>query len=83
MMLEKKNERTVWIQGKETVIQAEFPIVVSCMEDADVSIDEYVDIYETAPDTFKRSDVEDTEIPTVCKQCGGAGEIVLLKEKGL
>lgn len=83
MKQEEAKERTIRIQGNEVQLQAGFPIVVTCMEDADVAIDEYVDQYETAPDTFRRADVEDDEVPTVCSECGAAGEIVLLKEKGL
>ncbi|MGO0063885.1 CxxH/CxxC protein [Brevibacillus fluminis] len=83
MKHEDMKERTLRIQGKDVELQAGFPVVVSCMEDAEVAIDEYVDQYETAPDTFRRSDVEDETVPHVCGECGGAGEIVLLKEKGL
>ncbi|MGE5702947.1 MAG: CxxH/CxxC protein [Clostridia bacterium] len=83
MVQQPMNDKHVQIQGKATAIQAEFPIVVSCMEHVEQAIDEYVDDYETAPDTFKRADVEDAEVAQVCATCGQPGEVVLLKEKGL
>ncbi len=78
----ESNSKTVQIQGSAVEILGDFPVQVSCMEHFDQILDEYVDQYEVAPYTYKRSDVDEPGVPASCKKCGAAGVVVLLKVKG-
>lgn len=77
------NRDKIKIQGKEVEIYAEHPVRVVCMEHVEQEIDDYVNEYETAPDTFRLADVEDPELGDTCAVCGAKGAIVLLHVKGM
>ncbi|UYZ15443.1 CxxH/CxxC protein [Brevibacillus sp. WF146] len=53
------------------------------MEHVDQEIDEYVDQFEAAPDTYRAEDVEDETLDKRCRVCGAEGKIALLRGKGM
>lgn len=73
----------VRIQGKEMEIYPEHPIRVACQEHVERELDDYVDKYEVAPDTFKREEVEAPGLTDRCMVCGAEGQVVLLHVKGM
>ncbi|HZG15706.1 MAG TPA: CxxH/CxxC protein [Candidatus Bathyarchaeia archaeon] len=76
------NQTQLRIQGKDFEIYPEHGIRVVCLEHVEQELDEYVDKYEVAPDTFARGDVEDATLTDKCMVCGAEGKIVLLHVKG-
>lgn len=78
-----QNEKIIRIQGKEVRVSNELPVRVACMEHVERELDDYVDHYEVAPDTFKAADVEDESVERKCQVCGAEGDIVLLHVKGM
>jgi len=77
------NEKMISIQGKEVKIYADHPIRVACLKHVERELDDYVDRYEVAPDTFKTDEVDDSTIEKKCMVCGAEGAIVLLHVKGM
>lgn len=77
------SEKKIRIQGKETEVYAEHPIRVACLEHVEREIDDYVDRYEVAPDTFKLEEIDDATVPKTCMVCGAEGKIALLHVKGM
>ncbi|WP_019120876.1 CxxH/CxxC protein [Brevibacillus massiliensis] len=75
--------RTIHIKGEKTEIYADFPVRVSCLEHLEREIDDYVNQYETAPDVFRRGDVDDPAAADTCMVCGAGGQAVLLRVKGM
>lgn len=75
--------KTVRIEGKEVELLAEYPVRFACMEHVEEELDEYVDEYETAPDTYRAESVEGDGLDKRCRTCGQPGQIALLREKGL
>lgn len=80
--MQEMNQTHIRIQGKDVEIHPQHGIRVTCLEHVDQELDDYVDKYEVAPDTFARSDVEDAKLPDTCMVCGAKGQIVLLHVKG-
>ncbi len=76
------NQTQLRIQGKEIEIYPEHQVRVTCLEHVEQELDDYVDKYEVAPDTFARGDVEDAGLTDKCMVCGAEGQIVLLHVKG-
>lgn len=64
-------------------MDADFPVRVSCAEHVERELDDYVDQYEAAPDTYPIKDVEDPELNKSCMVCGAEGSVVLLRVKGM
>lgn len=79
----ENNGKKLHIQGEEIEVYPDHPIRVSCMEHVEEEIDEFVDRYEVAPDTFKVEDIEDGEIEKKCMVCGAQGQVALLRVKGM
>lgn len=75
--------KTIRIEGKEVELHPEHPVRFACMEHFDMEIDEYVDEFEVAPDTYRAQSVEDETLDKRCRACGEPADIVLLREKGL
>jgi len=75
--------KSIQIEGKVVELQEEFPVRFACMEHFDQELDEYVNDYEVAPDTYAAKAVEDETVDKRCRACGEPGQIVLLREKGL
>ncbi|KNB72085.1 hypothetical protein ADS79_22030 [Brevibacillus reuszeri] len=75
--------KSIYIEGKEVELQEEFPVRFACMEHFDQELDEYVNDYEVAPDTYAAQAVEAEAVNKRCRACGEPGKIVLLREKGL
>ncbi|NGQ96112.1 CxxH/CxxC protein [Brevibacillus sp. SYP-B805] len=71
------------IQGKELPIYPEHPVRVVCLEHLERELDDYVDKYEVAPDTFALSEVDEPGLSHSCMVCGAEGKIVLLHVKGM
>ncbi|WP_139492468.1 CxxH/CxxC protein [Brevibacillus dissolubilis] len=84
-MTTSNQDKTIRIQGKETPIHAEHPVRISCMECIDRELDDYVNNYEAAPDTFKVDEVDTDEagLEKKCMVCGAEGNIALLHVKGM
>ncbi|USG65759.1 CxxH/CxxC protein [Brevibacillus ruminantium] len=78
-----KKEKTIRIDGKDIVLHPEHPVRFACMEHADTQIDEYVDEFEAAPDTYRAASVEDETLDKRCRECGAPADIALLREKGM
>lgn len=76
------NQTQLRIQGKEIDFYPEHPVRVTCLEHIEQELDDYVDKYEVAPDTFAFGDVEDASLTDRCMVCGAEGQIVLLHVKG-
>lgn len=79
----EKTEKTVCIQGKDGVLEESYPVWVCCKEHLERLLDDYVDQYEVAPDTYPLEQVEDAELAKSCKVCGAVGQVVLLRVKGM
>lgn len=79
----ENRKNTVRIEGKEVELHPEHPVRFACMEHVDMEIDEFVDDFEVAPDTYRAQSVEDDTLDKRCRACGAPGEIALLREKGL
>jgi CxxH/CxxC protein (TIGR04129 family) len=77
----EKSEKTIRINGKEVELHPEHPVRYTCLEHVDQEIDEYVDEYEVAPDTYRAADVEDAD--KQCRVCGAEAAIALLRTKGM
>ena len=75
--------KRIYIEGKAVELQEEFPVRFACMEHFDQELDEYVNDYEVAPDTYAAQVVEDEMVDKRCRACGEPGQIALLREKGL
>jgi len=75
--------KSIYIEGKEVELQEEFPVRFACMEHFDLELDEYVNDYEVAPDTYAAQAVENEAVDKRCRACGEPGQIALLREKGL
>ncbi|WP_051967861.1 CxxH/CxxC protein [Brevibacillus thermoruber] len=80
---EQPTAQTVRIAGKEVELHPEHPVRFACMEHVDQEIDEYVDQFEAAPDTYRAEDVEDETLDKRCRVCGAEGKIALLRGKGM
>ncbi|GAA4724209.1 CxxH/CxxC protein [Brevibacillus fulvus] len=78
-----QQDRIIQIEGKETAIHAEHPVEVVCLEHVEEAIDDYVNQYEVAPDTFPLEKVADPAVGHNCAVCGQPGAVVLLHVKGL
>ncbi|UFJ40410.1 CxxH/CxxC protein [Brevibacillus humidisoli] len=74
-------EKTVVIQGKEMTIEDGYPVRVSCAEHVERELDDYVDQYEVAPDTYPIEQVENLDLEKTCMVCGAEGRVVLLRVK--
>jgi CxxH/CxxC protein (TIGR04129 family) len=79
----EKTEKTLRIAGQEVKLHPEHPLRFACMEHVEQEIDEYVDEYEAAPDTYRADEVEDDTIDKRCRACGAEGQIALLRVKGM
>ncbi|WNC14809.1 CxxH/CxxC protein [Brevibacillus brevis] len=79
--MDKKLE-SVTIEGKEVALQPGFPVRFACMEHFDQELDDYVNDFEAAPDTY-RADLIADEMDKRCRECGAPAKVALLKEKGL
>ncbi|MFP3391548.1 CxxH/CxxC protein [Brevibacillus sp. SIMBA_040] len=75
--------KSIYIEGKEVELQEEFPVRFACMEHFDQELDEYVNDYEVAPDTYAAQAVEGDKVEKRCRVCGVPGQIALLREKGM
>lgn len=80
--MDKKLE-SVNIEGKDVALLAEFPVRFACMEHFDEELDDYVNDFEAAPDTYRADLIEDESMDKRCRACGSPAKIALLKEKGL
>ncbi|MDF2683734.1 MAG: hypothetical protein K0R47_4924 [Brevibacillus sp.] len=74
---------SVKIEGKDVALLPEFPVRFACMEHFDEELDDYVNDFEAAPDTYRAELVEDESLDKRCRACGAQAKIALLKEKGL
>lgn len=81
-MMDKKMT-TIRIDGKEVELHPEYPVRFACMEHVEMEIDEYVNEFEVAPDTFRAASIEAEYVDKRCRECGARGDIALLREKGL
>ena len=75
--------KTVRIEGKEVELLPEYPVRFACMEHVEDELDDYVNEFEAAPDTYKADSVEAEGLDKRCHTCGQPGQIALLREKGL
>jgi len=75
--------KSIHIEGNVVELQEEFPVRFACMEHFDQELDEYVNDYEVAPDTYVAQVIEDETVDKRCRACGEPGQIALLREKGL
>jgi len=73
--------KTIRIAGEEVELHPEHPVRYACLEHLEQEIDEYVDEFEAAPDTYRARDVEDGN--KTCRVCGGEAAVALLRTKGL
>lgn len=76
---------SVKIEGKEVALLPGFPLRFACMEHVDEELDDYVNEFEAAPDTYRAELVGDEGLglDKRCRACGAPAHIALLKEKGL
>lgn len=74
---------SIQIEGKEVELLPEFPVRFACMEHFDQELDDYVNDYEAAPDTYQAQSIEEESVDKSCRACGAPGQIALLREKGL
>ncbi|WP_338018881.1 CxxH/CxxC protein [Brevibacillus agri] len=82
MEMDKMME-SIRIEGKEVELQAGYPVRFSCMEHLEQELDDYVNDFETAPDTYPAQAIDDSAADKRCRVCGEPGQIALLKEKGM
>lgn len=77
--------RTIRIEGKEVELIEEFPVRFACMEHVEEELDDYVNEFEAAPNTYRAAtiEIEMDEVDKRCRVCGEPGEIALLREKGM
>ena len=75
----EKTAKTVRIDGKEAGVLAEYPVRFACMEHVEEELDEYVNEYETAPDTYKADSVEGDGLDKRCRRCGAPAQVALLR----
>jgi len=75
----EKTVKTVRIDGKETELLAEYPVRFACMEHVEEELDEYVNEYEAAPDTYKADSVEGDGLDKRCRQCEATAQVALLR----
>jgi CxxH/CxxC protein (TIGR04129 family) len=75
--------KTIRIGDKKVELHPEHPLRFACLEHVDQEIDEYVDEYEAAPDTYRAEEVEGEAIEKTCRVCGAQGQIALLRTKGM
>jgi len=73
----------VKIEGKDVEMHPGFPVRFACMEHVDEELDDYVNDFETAPDTHRAELVEGDGLDKRCRACGAPAKMALLKEKGL
>ncbi|MGG1659185.1 CxxH/CxxC protein [Brevibacillus sp. NRS-1366] len=78
-----KMMKSIQIEGKAVELQEEFPVRFACMEHFDQELDDYVNDYEAAPDTYAAQAIEDDTVDKRCRACGVPGQIALLREKGM
>jgi len=79
----EETKKTVRIQGEDLLLEDRCPVWVCCAEHLERALDDYVDQYEVAPDTYPLEQVEDPELAQSCKVCGAVGQVVLLRVKGM
>lgn len=79
---EKKMDR-VQIEGRDVVLDPDFPVRFACMEHVEEELDDYVNDFEAAPDTHRAALLEGEGLDKRCRACGAPAKIALLKEKGL
>lgn len=75
--------RTIRIEGKEVELIEEFPVRFACMEHVEEELDDYVNEFEAAPNTYRASSIEMDHVDKRCRVCGEPGQIALLREKGM
>lgn len=86
-----ENMQTLKIDGKEVELLAEFPVRFACMEHVEEELDDYVNEFEAAPNTYRAESVEAAasadaagkELDKRCRVCGEPGQIALMREKGM
>ena len=86
-----ENMQAIKIDGKEVELLAEFPVRFACMEHVEEELDDYVNEFEAAPNTYRADSVEAAagsgadgkELDKRCRVCGEPGQIALLREKGM
>jgi CxxH/CxxC protein (TIGR04129 family) len=79
----EKTPKTIRIGEKEVELHPDYPFRFACLEHVDQEIDEYVDEYEAAPDTYRAEEVGDGTVEKMCRVCGAEGQIALLRTKGM
>jgi CxxH/CxxC protein (TIGR04129 family) len=79
----EKTPKTIRIGEREVEVHPEHPLRFACLEHVDQEIDEYVDEYEAAPDTYRAEEIEGEAIKKTCRVCGAEGQIALLRMKGM
>ncbi|QQE74422.1 CxxH/CxxC protein [Brevibacillus composti] len=79
----EKIRESIRIDGKEAELHQEHPVRFVCMEHLDTQIDEYVDEFEVAPDTYRAESIEGKQLDKRCRECGAPAEVALLHEKGM
>lgn len=75
--------KSLQIEGKEVELLAEYPVRFACMEHLEQELDDYVNDFEAAPDTYAAQAVEGDGVDKRCRECGEPAQIALLKEKGM
>ena len=92
MVMDKR--MTVRIDGEEVELLEGFPVRFACMEHVEEELDDYVNEFEAAPNTYRAesveavaegqgSDADVKELDKRCRVCGEPGQIALLREKGM
>ncbi len=79
----EKTEKTIRIEGKDVELHPEHPVRFTCLEHVDQEIDDYVNEFEAAPDTYRAQDVDDETLDKKCRVCGAEATIALLRTKGM
>lgn len=75
--------KTIRIEGKEVELIEEYPVRFACMEHVEEELDDYVNEFEAAPNTYRASSIEWDEADKHCRVCKEPAQIVLLREKGM
>ncbi|WP_254457141.1 CxxH/CxxC protein [Brevibacillus sp. HB2.2] len=75
--------KSLQIEGKEVELLAEYPVRFACMEHLEQELDDYVNDFEAAPDTYAAQAIEGDGVDKRCRECGEPAQIALLKEKGM
>jgi|GEM_PF-674142 hypothetical protein len=74
---------SIQIDGQKVELEAGYPVRFSCMEHIEQELDDYVNDFEAAPDTYPAKAIDDDAADKRCRVCGEPGQIALLKEKGM